>query len=164
MWHRKMKRSIVLVTSIVLLLNCTSKKENNYLSPSVQKAIEDPDYGSKSKDLTIQKEETEPIKEKPVEKKDFRPKGLELVEIMKEDVMGIWKADYNDGPNATLGIYEDSVLNVEHFSRYKYELKGDTLIIDFGDWQSVSIVMKAAKDTLILIDENGETMYTTFKD
>ena len=74
MWHRKMKRSIVLVTSIVLLLNCTSRKENNYLSPSVQKAIEDPDYGRKSKDLTIQKEEAELIKENPVEKKIFGQK------------------------------------------------------------------------------------------
>ena len=148
----------------MFLSDCTSKKENNYVSPSVQKAIEDPDYGRNSRDLTIQKEDTNPIEEKNVETKDFRPKGLKLAEVTKEDVMGIWKADYDDGPNATLAIYEDSVFNVEHFSKYGYELKGDTLIIDFGDWMSESIVTKAVKDTLVLIDENGETMYTTFKD
>ncbi len=163
-WYSKMRRVIVIISSIALLFNCTSKKENNYLSPSVQKAIEDPDYGKNSKDLTIQKEYTDLIKEKSIGTKDFRPKGLKLVEITKEDVIGIWKADYDDGPNATLAIYEDSILNVEHFSRYEYELKGDTLIIDFGDWRSLSIVTKAVEDTLILIDENGEIMYTTFKD
>lgn len=157
-----MKNTIVLIIPIVILLCCKSKNEKTYLTPNVKKAIENPELGKEYRNLTPKKDDNDPVEE--IESKDFRPKGLKPLQITKEDIMGIWKGDYDDGPNATIAIYEDSLLNVEHLERYKYELRNDTLIVDFGDWKSISIVTKAVKDTLILLNENGETVYTTFKD
>lgn len=157
-----MNRFLLIIIPVILLICCKSKTEKSYLSPNVKKAVENPEFNGKVEYVDVGKNKETLVEEN--EPKDFRPEGLRPLPITKEDIMGIWKGDYDDGPNATMAIYEDSLLNVEHLESFKYELRSDTLIVDFGDWKSISIITKAEKDTLILLDENGETVYTTFKD
>ena len=162
-----MKNRIVLLIPFVMLFCCKNKSGETYQSPNVREAIKNPERYKDSRELTIQQDRTvaeKEEKEEVVEVKDFRPKDLKPSTFINKDIMGVWKEDYDDGPNATMAIYKDSLFNVEHMESYGYQLSGDTLTIDFGDWKSVSIVTKAVKDTLILVSENGETVYTTFKD
>lgn len=160
-----MKNRIVLVIPFVMLF-CCNKSGETYQSPNVREVIENSERYKDSRELTIQQDRTvvEKEKEEVVEVKDFRPKDLKPSMFTSKDIMGVWKGDYDDGPNATMAIYDDSLFNVEHMESYGYQLSGDTLTIDFGDWKSVSIVIKAVEDTLILVSENGKTVYTTFED
>ena len=150
-----------------VMLFCCNKGGETYQSPNVKEVIENPERYKDSRELTIQQDRAiakKKEKEEVVEVKDFRPKDLKPLVLTNKDIMGVWKENYDDGPNATMAIYKDSLFNVEHMESYGYQLSGDTLTIDFGDWKSVSIVTKAVKDTLILVSENGETVYKTFKD
>ena len=86
---------------------------------------------------------------KSEETKDFRPKELKPTELTKEDIMGIWKADYDDGPNATLAIYEDSILNVEQHDYWVKNIRFSDFISEGAEQQ---VFIKDEKHVIKLND------------
>jgi hypothetical protein len=75
---------------------------------------------------------------------------------------GVW----TDGsePNASVRIEEDSIYDVEHFERTKYELTGDSLRIFYEDEIFKAKIKKLDADSLIYVSKYGETKMWRFKD
>jgi hypothetical protein len=75
---------------------------------------------------------------------------------------GVWTD--GSGPNASVRIEEDSIYDVEHFERTKYELTGDSLTIFYEDEAFKAKIKKLDADSLIYVSKYGETKMWRFKD
>ena len=82
------------------------------------------------------------------------------IKVDKQQILGAWKGDYDDSENATIGIYEDSIFNVDHMVYMPYELRGDTLTTNGYE----SVIRELSADTMIWESENQRTIYHRFKD
>jgi hypothetical protein len=85
----------------------------------------------------------------------------EYMEI-KNSILGVWTD--GSGPNASVRIEKDSIYDVEHFERTKYELIGDSLTIHYQDELFKAQIIKLDADSLIYVSKYGQTSMWRFKD
>ena len=78
----------------------------------------------------------------------------------KDRLLGIWTDGSTE--NATFNIQRDSIFYVDQLIAYKYNVKEDTITINYADW---AFKGKASfiKDTLVIASEDGQTKYWKFK-
>jgi hypothetical protein len=88
----------------------------------------------------------------------------EVKEEKKEPdgVLGVWTD--GSGPNASFRIEEDSIYDVEHFERTKYQLRGDSLIVLYPDEPFKARILKIDQDSLIYESLYGITKFWRFRD
>lgn len=79
----------------------------------------------------------------------------------KKELFGVWASD-NKEP-LTVEINKDSIYYTEHFESYKYDLKGDSILISYPDFM-FSAKIYFTKDALIMESEDGQSRYYRFKD
>jgi hypothetical protein len=77
-------------------------------------------------------------------------------------ILGVWTD--GSGPNASVRFEWDSIYDVEHFERTKYELAGDSLTIFYEDEAFKAKIKKLDADSLIYASMYGETKMWRFKD
>jgi hypothetical protein len=77
-------------------------------------------------------------------------------------ILGVWTD--GSGPNASVRIEEDSIFDVEHFLKTKYELTRDSLTIYYEDEPFKAKIRKIDADSLIYVSEYGETIMWRFND
>ena len=63
-----------------------------------------------------------------------------------DDIYGPWWNDAYD--NAVLAFYRDSVFYVDNLENYKYELRDDSLIIEYGDYIDRGFILRVTNDSL----------------
>ncbi len=90
-----------------------------------------------------------------------KTKYWRLGKLTDKSLKGVWTD--GSGPNASVRIEEDSIYDVEHFERSKYEIKGDSLIIFYEDKIFKAKITKLDSDSLIYVSEYGETKMWRFK-
>jgi len=79
--------------------------------------------------------------------------------IDKKEIIGIWAS--NDNEPVTIKISTDSIYYTEHFQSYKYELKDDSIFINYPDL-IFSAKIFFDKDSLVLESEDGKSKYYRF--
>lgn len=65
---------------------------------------------------------------------------------------GIW-AESADA-NALFTIKGDTIINFEHGDRMPFKVKGDSMLINYGDFIGKHLIMKHTEDSLILKNED----------
>lgn len=95
------------------------------------------------------------------EKMNIDDKNEITAGVKERSIMGVWTD--GSGPNASVRFEKDSIYDVEHFDRTKYELIGDSLIIYYEGEPFKSKIKKADADSLIYISEYGEVRMWRFK-
>jgi hypothetical protein len=78
------------------------------------------------------------------------------------EVLGVWTD--GTGPNASFRIEKDSIYDVEHFERTKYQLQDDSLIIFYSDEPFRAKILKINRDSLIYESQYGVTKFWRFND
>lgn len=79
----------------------------------------------------------------------------------KSLIIGIWTNGQTE--NATFEINKDSILYVENYQKYSYNIVGDSLIIHFDGFDSASKIDKLSNDSLILFKGRKRLKYWRFK-
>jgi hypothetical protein len=70
--------------------------------------------------------------------------------VSSEMLPGAW---FKEGDsNAVFSISSDSIFYVDNSGSYAYEITADTIQIKFDGWISKSLILKATKDSLVLMD------------
>jgi hypothetical protein len=92
-------------------------------------------------------------------------KGIEEEREEKNDpneILGVWSD--GTGPNASFRIEKDSIYDVEHFERTRYQLKDDSLTIFYPDEPFKAKILKINQDSLIYESQYGITKFWRFRD
>jgi hypothetical protein len=79
----------------------------------------------------------------------------------RPDITGIWTSGETE--NATFQIDKDSIFYVDALQRFKYQVVGDSLIINFADADYRCRIAKATKDSLVWIKDGNRTAFWRFK-
>jgi hypothetical protein len=83
-------------------------------------------------------------------------------EFDPDELLGVWTD--GTGPNASFRIEKDSIYDVEHFERTKYQLQDDSLIIFYPDEPFKAKILKINRDSLIYESQYGVTKFWRFND
>ena len=82
-----------------------------------------------------------------------------------ELLYGIWTVD-NNGPHADFELTEKSyyVVDYDGDGTMPYNIKNNTIIVKYPDYNNIGIIKKAVKDTLVINWNNGiDVTYFTWK-
>lgn len=97
-----------------------------------------------------------------IENQDTIANDTEIEKMELNQVLGVWTD--GTGPNASFRIEEDSIYDVEHFERTKYQVANDTIIIFYPDEPFKARILKLDKDSLIYEGQYGISKFWRFKD
>jgi hypothetical protein len=70
--------------------------------------------------------------------------------VSSEILLGAWFVEMDS--NAAFSIFPDSIYYVDNLRSYAYEITADTIKVNFDGWVSKSFILKATKDSLVLMD------------
>ena len=82
--------------------------------------------------------------------------------VSPKNLFGVWFTERGD--NAIFNISADSIYYVDNLRSYKYEIRADTLKINFDGWISKSLIVKLTTDSLILMDFDDKSISFFMKD
>jgi len=144
-----MKYLLPSITACLLLLACAKEQKN-----SNPKTVTDTIITTKVSKTSINTQKEVALKNSITNPK-FNPESL----------YGIWTVD-NNGPHADFELTEKSfyVVDYDGDGDMPYTLNHDTLTIMYTDYNSIGIIKKVVKDTMVINWNNGtDVTYVTWK-
>ena len=127
---------VLILMSLFLLVSCNQKESNQQDKINIDSTVE-------SKDIKITSEQVGP----------------------KYDIKGIWWIDQPDEPTAAF-LINDSVFfypDQEEQAEFPYKIVGNQLTVFYDGYNSISTIIKATNDTLILMTDDEQQIYIKSK-